>query len=133
MDEIKTKLQYILNTVQDATLPSNKPIILVTVTELIEEVRNSSFSYKATYYTGKNKAHFYRYICLAKKSKAKLLTDLEEIEYEIRKMNMNEKRISVLLSKMLNTELYTADLQNYIDRWINTTNSQNKKYTLLVK
>ena len=118
---MKSKLSYILDAIKEGTIQNQKTMLLLNIIELKEAVENYTFSYQASYSAEKRKVHFYTYQSLGKRVIAKIISDLEEIERELKKRTTNEKRVIVLLKNLLDSDLYTVEFQRILNRWEHPT------------
>ncbi|MGG1630071.1 hypothetical protein [Rossellomorea sp. NRS-1567] len=94
------------------------------ISETIEEVRGTSFSYEVKFTHKDNTLHWKHYEARAKKYKAMLISDLYEIHQELGKRNTNVNRVVKMLNKMLQTNLYKSYTEAFIGKWV----SKNHHY-----
>lgn len=133
MKVIKQNLKHIKVTIEAGTLQEQKASTARLIAEVTAQVKEATFKYSAEYVLEKNQYHFNPYVSLARKAKATLLADLQELQGELNKSATSEKGCEMILNKMLESNLHTVKVQNYIDRWVNTTTISTKQKDLLVK
>ncbi|QGQ47251.1 hypothetical protein [Metabacillus sediminilitoris] len=119
MNSIKQNLQYIEKSIISGTLNEQKVIIAVILSEVIEAVKEFTFTYQVP--VSIYKGHLETFICLAEKEKSRLLADLQELHYELERKKTNEKRALQLVEKMLVTDLYKDEVQRSINKWVNVS------------
>ena len=71
--------------------------------------------------------HLDHYRNLANQEKARLLSDLKELQGELNKQEPNLKRSLVLVTAMIETELYKDSVQKKINKWVNLSRVPNRQ------
>ncbi|QPC47364.1 hypothetical protein [Mangrovibacillus cuniculi] len=128
--EILQKLQYIQHCIEEGTHKENSAIIHVITEEIIVFIRNYDFMYHAEYALERNMLHLDHYRNLANQEKARLLSDLEELQRELNKKEPNLKRSLVLVTGMIETELYKDSVQKKINKWMNLSRVPDRQFKL---
>ncbi|ASV69068.1 hypothetical protein [Cytobacillus kochii] len=115
MEQIINNLTYIHNVLQGDNYKQYRPIMIVILSETIEEVRKQQFVYYVNF--GTEQTHVGTYKAYCKMNKYKLIADLEEIEMILRGKTVNIKRCIVLLEDILKSNLYQQNAQRKVSRW----------------
>ncbi|WP_163583424.1 hypothetical protein [Gracilibacillus saliphilus] len=99
----------------------------ILVSEIHQELKETELKYYANYTTENNQQHvnYYRQRALAFKNKA--LVELEELEAELNKRNVNLARCNVLLDNLIETELRMKDVEKLLSKWKSVNNNRNVK------
>lgn len=133
MKVIKQNLKHIKATIKAGTLQEQKASTSLLVAEVTAQVKEATFKYSTEYVLDKQQYHFTAYASFARKAKAKLLSDIQELQGELNKPVTNENRCVLILNNLLESNLHTIKVQNYMDQWKNTTTIKVKQKDLLVK
>ncbi|MGD6815496.1 hypothetical protein ACQCVE_00280 [Metabacillus sp. 113a] len=107
-------LKYIEKCVQHGTYKESGAILALLICETLDLIKVSKVFCKVPYTSNKLTNEYYTFSNTARQSKAKLLCDLEEVRGELASKKTNEKRVLVLIQRMLQTELYNAGVQEAI-------------------
>jgi hypothetical protein len=133
MQTIKQNLQYIQRSIVQETHFEQSAILDLMLLETVLAIRQHTFKYEAKYSSDINNSHFKIYIQRSRKAKYCLLADLEELTGELGKKNLNSKRCTAIIEKVLQNDLYQNDVKLVINRFRNTTQSSTKIKKLNVK
>jgi hypothetical protein len=126
LKQIKNNLSYIKASIENGTHLEQKAILHLIIIETIEAARQVDFSFKVPYSSENHMNHLYSFYQKGMKAKACLLADLEELKKEVTRKNGNKKRSLKLVQNLISTDLYKRDVNNSIDRWVNTTSFPTK-------
>lgn len=121
---LKQVIRTLLNierSIKQGTIKADQAILAVYLNEAIQEVQTTALEFAVTYSSEKNYEHYRNYSNLAKKYKAKLLMDLQEMLIEIQLKNINQKLILVTIQHLLDTNLYRNHVQASIDKFQSKT------------
>lgn len=118
MEQVVSNLKYIQKVLQNEEYQSYKPIMHVTLVETISEVKEHDFVYTVNYTKESWKSHMPTYKNYGRRYKAQLLSSLEELLRELSIKNTNVKRCKVLITELLNTNLYQNRVQNKLSKWV---------------
>ncbi|MGG6358086.1 hypothetical protein ACQ5SI_02375 [Peribacillus frigoritolerans] len=121
MKQVIRTLLNIERSIKQGTIKADQAILAVYLNEAIQEVQTTALEFAITYSSEKNHEHYRNYSNLAKKYKAKLLMDLQEMLIEIQLKNINEKLILVTIQHLLDTNLYRNHVQASIDKFQSKT------------
>jgi hypothetical protein len=126
LKQISNNLLYIKASIENDTHLEQAAILNLIITETVEAARQLDFSFIVPYSSENHLNHLYTFFQYGMKAKAKLITSLEELKRELTKKNGNKKRVLKLVENLLSTDLYKRDVNNSIDKWVNTTSFQTK-------
>jgi hypothetical protein len=126
LKQISNNLLYIKASIENGTHLEQKAILHLIIIETIEAAQKTDFSFKIPYSSENHMNHMYSFYQKGMKAKACLLADLEELKREVTRKNGNKKRSLKLVQNLISTDLYKRDVNNSIDRWVNTTSFQTK-------
>jgi hypothetical protein len=121
LKQIKNNLSYVQASINNGSDKEQAAILALIITETIEAARSFDLSYKLPYSSEKHKNHMYTFYNYAEQTKAKLISDLQEIQRELSIKKGNTKRVLKLIEKLLLNNLYKNELNSKIRRWRNTT------------
>ncbi|MFJ7738870.1 hypothetical protein ACIQ2D_21420 [Lysinibacillus sp. NPDC097287] len=117
MKQVIKNLQYIQRSIDNNTYKEQSAIIHLLLTETIGEVKQLKFFYDAPYTSENYLKHHFTYIQLAKKEKAKVLSDLNELQDEFSKSNVNKNRVIKIVTTLLETRLGKQKIEGIMNRW----------------
>ncbi|GGF16936.1 hypothetical protein GCM10010954_14480 [Halobacillus andaensis] len=117
MKQLIIDLHYIKSTVETGNYKNKIPILLLLVSEGYELIKEKEFVYKYRYINENNKHHFDAIANKAKQGKAKLLTDLKDLEIELSQKNIKVNRVMAIIKRILATGLYRNEVQRMINIW----------------
>jgi hypothetical protein len=126
LKQIKNNLSYIKASIKNGTDKEQKAILHLIIIETIEAARQVDFSFKVPYSSENHMNHLYSFYQKGMKAKACLLADLEELKREVTRKNGNTTRAVTVIETLLTSDLYKRDVNNSIDKWVNTTSFQTK-------
>jgi hypothetical protein len=134
MKVIKQNLAYIEKSLMNETHKEQSAIIHLMLVETTQEVKETIFIYEVPFVSAKEDYHFSTYEKRSRKAKASLLSDLQELQTELKTgRNTNIKRCLAVIQKMLHCNLYQDEINKTISKWVNVGNNPTKVRTLKVK
>jgi hypothetical protein len=134
METVKQNLEYILKSLQNGTHKESGVIIELMLVETIQEVKETIFIYEVPFVSAKEDYHFSTYEKRSRKAKASLISDLQELQTELKTgRNINIKRCLAVIQKILHCNLYQDEINKTISKWVNVGNNPTKVRTLKVK
>ena len=131
MESIKQNIEYIQKSILNNTHREQQAIIALIISETVTTIKEATFSYDVPCVPNKSNAHFAVITNKVKQAKSSLISDLQELEGELKRNNT--KRCLNILQKMLECNLYMNDVQQVIDGWKGLTKKELTKKTLRIK
>jgi len=89
----------------------SKSLLIYWLSEVYQEVADTSFTYQVGYKLPNIQNHIQTYKKYAKKHKAKALAAIQEIMCELRSRYTNFNRVSQIITALITTNLYSANIQ----------------------
>lgn len=105
MESVKQNLQYVKTAIEKGEMKKNAPMLLFALNECTAKIKATTFQYEVNYVSDKHQAHFRTVLQYANRFRAKLLTDVENLEMHI-KHNKGERICLQIIKKLLDTNLY---------------------------
>ncbi len=96
---------------QSENLHESKPMMIHWLSEIYQEVADTTFTYQVGYKLPHVQNHIPTYRKYAMKHKAKALAAIQEIMCELRSRHMNFNRVNQLITALIATNLYSANAQ----------------------
>lgn len=132
MNQIILNLYYLRQSIRNGET-QNIDILNLVAARTYKTALEADFEYVASYSNENCKVHFHYYSQLAKKAKAKLLTNLQELNMELAVKNIRSGRCLFLIENLLKSNLYQNDVNTTINRWENITKKELKYEVISVK
>lgn len=108
---------------------SKNQLLQATISEVIRIVKATPFYYQVRYTSEGDRSHMQSYKSIGKRYKSLLLSNLEDMQAEIRGVNGNLKRCITLVTGIQDTDFYRNTVQEKIDKFQTVAGlSENEKY-----